>query len=96
MDTYMGDVIEEEGDAVEVRPQRAHQTRRRRRHMQRAQEAAQDEQELEYNRWLSNKVLEKCNDEDLELVFPGGRGRSFMQIISWGKEKSSHGSSSSY
>ena len=78
----MGDVTEEEGEAVEVRTAAAAQRRRRRRRRrQRALEAAQDEQQEEFNRRLSDKVLEKCNDEEIELVFTCGRGRSFMEII---------------
>jgi nucleotide-binding universal stress UspA family protein len=84
MDPDMGDVTEEEGEAVEVRAA-ASQRRRRRRRRHRALEAAQDEQQQEFNRRLSDKVLEKCNDEELELVFTGGRGRTFMQIISWAR-----------
>ena len=80
----MGDVTEKEGEAVEVRTAAAAQRRRRRRR-QRALEAAQDEQQEEFNRRLSDKVLEKCNDEELELVFTGGRGRSFMEIIRWAR-----------
>ena len=78
----MGDVTEEEGEAVEVREAT---TQRRRRRRQRALEAAQVEQQEEFNHRLSDKVLEKCNDEELELVFTGGRGRTFMQIISWAR-----------
>ena len=81
----MGDVTEEEGEAVVVRIAAAAQRRRRRRRRQRALEAAQDEQQEEFNRRLSDKVLEKCNDEELELVFTGGRGRSFMEIIRWAR-----------
>ncbi|KAF7030290.1 hypothetical protein CFC21_041864, partial [Triticum aestivum] len=84
MDPDMGDVTEEEGEAVEVRTAAATHRRRRRRR-QRALEAAQDEQQEEFNRRLSNKVLEKCNEEELELVFTGGRGRSFMEIIRWAR-----------
>ena len=82
----MGDVTEEEGEAVEVSATAAQRRRRRRRRRrQRALEAAQDEQQEEFNRRLSDKVLEKCNDEELELVFTGGRGRSFMEIIRWAR-----------
>ena len=52
---------------------------------QRDQEAAQDEQQLEFIRQLAEKVQEKCNDEEIELLFPGGRRRSFNQIISWAR-----------
>ena len=82
----MGDVTEEEGEAVDVRTAAAAQRRRRRR--QRALEAAQRRRrrgQEEFNRRLSDKVLEKCNDEELELVFTGGRGRSFMEIIRWAR-----------
>ncbi|XBI59926.1 hypothetical protein VPH35_040915 [Triticum aestivum] len=84
MDPDMGDVTEEEGEVVEVRTAAAAAQRRRRRR-KRALEAAQDEQQEEFNRRLSDKVLEKCNDEELELVFTGGRGRSFMEIIRWAR-----------
>ena len=76
-DPDMGDVTQEEGEAMEVKPPAAQQWRRRRRRRRRQREevAAQDEQEQEYNRRLPDKVLWKCSDEELELVFPDGSGR---------------------
>ena len=88
-DPNLGDVTQEEGEAMEVRPPVTQQRRRRwrRSHRQREEVAAQDEQEQEYNRRLSDKVLWKCSDEELELVFPDGRGRNFMQIIAWARRR---------
>ena len=83
MDPELGEVTEEEGDAVDVRAAAAEQRRRRRRRRQMARRAAEEELEAELNRRLAREVMDTCNSNELELLFLEGRGRNHIQIISW-------------
>ena len=59
MDPELGEVTEEEGDAVDVRAAVAEQRRRRRRrHWQMARRAAEEEVEAEFNRRLAHEVMD--------------------------------------
>lgn len=84
MDPDLGEVTEEEVDAVEMRPAAAEERMRRRRR-QRAQHAAEEEVEAEFNRRLADKVLETCNSTELELVLPDGRRRNSLLVIRWAR-----------
>ena len=76
MDRDLGEVIEEEGDAVYVRVVVVEQRRRRRRRRrQMARRAAEEELEAEFNRRLAREVMDTCNSTELELLFPVGPGR---------------------
>ena len=86
MDPELGEVTEEEGDAVDVRVAVVEQRRRRRRG-QRARRAAEEEVEAEFNRRRACKVMDTCNSNELELLFLGGRGRNHIQIISWARAR---------
>ena len=86
MDPELGEVTEE-GDAVDVRVEIVEQRRRRRRRRQRARRAAEDEVEAEFNRCLAREVIDTCNSNELELLFPEGRGRNHVQIISWARAR---------
>ena len=57
MDPELGEVTEEEGEAVDVRAAAAEQ-RRRRRHRQMARHAAEEEVEAEFNRRLAHEVMD--------------------------------------
>ena len=88
MDPELGEVTEEEGEAVDARaavvePRR----RRRRRRRQMAQHAAEEEVDAEVNRHLARKVMDTCNSNELELLFPEGRGMNHVQIISWARAR---------
>ena len=88
MDPELGEVTEEEGDAVDVRAAAAEQrTRRRRMRRQMARRAAEEELEAEFNRRLAREVMDTCNSNELELLFPEGRGRNHIQIISWARAR---------
>ena len=52
MDPELGEVTEEEGDAIDVRAALAEQRRRRRRRRQMGRHAAEEELEAEFNRRL--------------------------------------------
>ena len=84
----MGEVTEEEGDAIDVRAAVAEQRRRRRRrHRQMARLVVEEELEAEFNRRLAREVMDTCNSNELELLFPEGRGRNHIQIISWARAR---------
>ena len=85
MDPELGEVTEEEGDVVNVSVVVAEQRRRRHRCRQRARHAAEEEVEAEFNRRLACEVMDTCNSNELELLFPKGRGRNHIQIISWSR-----------
>ena len=87
MDPELGEVIEEEGDAIDVRAVVAEQRRRRHKRMQMARHAAEEELEAEFNRRLAREVMDTCNSNELELLFPEGRGRNHIQIISWARAR---------
>ena len=87
MDPELGEVTEEEGDAIDVRAAVAEQRRRRRRRRQMARRAAEEELEAEFNRRLAREVMDTCNSNELELLFPEGRGRNHIQIISWARAR---------
>ena len=87
MDPELGEVTEEEGDAIDVRVAVAEQRRRRRRRRQMARRAAEEELEAEFNRQLAHEVMDTCNSNELELPFPEGRGRNHIQIISWARAR---------
>ena len=87
MDPELGEVTEEEGDAIDVRAAVAEQRRRRHKRRQMAQRAAEEELEAEFNRRLAREVMDTCNSDELELLFPGGRGRNHIQIISWARAR---------
>ena len=88
MDPELGEVTEEEADAVDVRAAVAEQRRRRRRmRRQMARRAAEEELEAEFNRRLAREVMDTCNSNELELLFPEGRGRNHIQIISWARAR---------
>ena len=90
MDPELGEVTEEERDAIDVRAAVAEQRRRRRhRRRQMARRAAKEELEAEFNRRLAREVMDTCNSDELELLFPGGRGRNHIQIISWARARAS-------
>ena len=82
----MGEVTEEEGDAVDVRAAVAEQRRRRRRRRQLAR-PAEEELEADFNRRIAHEVMDTCNSSELELLFPEGRGRNHIQIISWARAR---------
>ena len=65
----------------------AEQRRRRRRHRQMARRAAEEEPEEEFNRRLPREVMDTCDSNELELLFPEGRGRNHIQIISWARKR---------
>ena len=65
------------------------QRRRRRRRRQRARRAVEEELEAEFNRRLAREVMDTCNSNELELLFPEGRGRNHIQIISWARARAS-------
>ena len=52
---------------------------------QRAQHAAEEEVEAEFNRRLADKVRETCNSTELELVFLDGRRSNPLLIIRWAR-----------
>ena len=88
MDPELGEVTEEEGDAIDVSAAVAEQRRRRRhRRRQMARRAAEEEVEAEFNRCLACEVMDTCNSNELELLFPEGRGRNHIQIISWARAR---------
>ena len=88
MDPELGEVTEEEGDAIDVRDAVAEQRRRRRRRRrQMARRVAEEELEAEFNRRLAREVMDTCNSNELELRFPEGGGRNHIQIISWARER---------
>ena len=81
MDPELGEVTEEEGEAVDVRAVAAEQRRRRRRRRrQMARRAAEEEVEAEFNRRLAREVMDTCNSNELELLFPVGPGREQPQL----------------
>ena len=82
MDPELGEVTEEEGDAIDVRAAVAEQRRRRRRRRQMAKCAAEEELEAEFNIRFAREVMDTCNSNELELLFLEGRGRNHIQIIS--------------
>ena len=88
MDPELGEVTKEEGEAVDARAAAVEQRRRRRRR-QMAQHAAEEEVDVEFNRHLARKVMDTCNSNELELLFPDGRGRNHIQIISWARARAS-------
>ena len=53
MDPELGEVTEEEGDAIDVRAAVAEQSRRRRRRRQMVRRAAEEKLEAEFNRRLA-------------------------------------------
>ena len=61
--------------------------RRRRRRRQSARRAAEEEVEAEFNRRLAREVMDTCNSNEPELLFPDGMGRNHIQIISWARER---------
>ena len=85
MDPELGEVTEEEGDAIDVRAAVAEQRRRRRRRRQMARHATEEELEAEFNRRSAREVMDTCNSNELELLFPKVRGRNHIQIISWAR-----------
>ena len=68
MDPELGEVTEEEGDAIDVRAAVAEQRRRRRRRRQMARRAAEEELEAEFNRRLAREVMDTCNSNELDLL----------------------------
>ena len=87
MDPELGEVTEEEGEAVDVRAAVAKQRRRRRRHKQMARRVAEEEVDAGFNKHLACEVMDTCNSNELELLFPEGRGRNRVQIISWARAR---------
>ena len=87
MEPELGEVTKEEGDAIDVRAAVAEQRRRRRRRRQMARCAAEEELEAEFNRQLAHEVMDTCNSNELELLFPEDRGRNHIQIISWARAR---------
>ena len=78
MDPELGEVTDEEEEAVQavdVRRQRA-----RREDLGEVQEW-----ELEFKRRLAEKILEKCNSDEFTVLVPGGRRKSSGKIIRWAR-----------
>ena len=42
---------------------------------QMARHAAEEELEAEFNRRIAREVMDTCNSNELELLFPGGQGK---------------------
>ena len=88
MDPELGEVTEDEGDAIDVRAAVEEQRRRRHRRRQMARRAAEEELEAEFNRRLAREVMDTCNSNELELLFPEGRGRTiFRSLVGLGREQ---------
>ena len=80
MDPELGEVTDEEEEAVQavdVRRQRA-----RREDLGEVQEW-----ELEFKRRLAEKILEKCNLDEFTVLVPGGRRKSSGKIIRWARRQ---------
>ena len=80
MDPELGEVTDEEEEAVQavdVRRQRA-----RREDLGEVQEW-----ELEFKRRLAEKILEKCNSDEFTVLVPGGRRKSSGKIIRWARRQ---------
>ena len=54
---------------------------------QMARRAAEEEVDAEFNRRLAREVMDTCNSNEPEPLFPEGRGRNHVQIISWARAR---------
>ena len=72
MDPELGEVTNEEGEAVQAVDLRRQRARR---------------VELESKRRLADKILEKCKPDEFTVFVPGGRRKSSGKIIRWAREQ---------
>ena len=74
MDPELGEVTDEEEEAVQAVDVRRQRARR-----------VELEWELEFKRRLADKILEKCKPDEFTVLVPGGRRKSSGKIIRWAR-----------